>query len=140
MEAACADAIQTFRQPKLENAVRTFLGAPAHGEAWLRYEFETATGSPIFHFTYPRALPSAVAYIAHEVKVDCGSLTDQRPTGRHPAQVVGGFKPPRLSFEIGRSAKMDNRFPDHFSYQKHIIASIAQIELICVGCSVCYTR
>jgi hypothetical protein len=33
-------------------------------------------------------LPRGIAYIAREVKIEFGSLTDQRPTGRHPIQAL----------------------------------------------------
>jgi len=46
--------------------------------------------SPLLLFAYPGALPRGVAYIAREVKMEFGSLTDQRPTGSHPIQAFVG--------------------------------------------------
>lgn len=62
------------------------LGAPADRPGWLTYRFDEAGRSPVLNFAYPGALPRGVAYIAREVKIEFGSLTDQRPIGRHPIQ------------------------------------------------------
>lgn len=86
LEAACAVAVQTTWQPLLEKAVQAILGPPSEREAWLVYRFEEAVRSPVLLFAYPGALPRGVAYIAREVKIEFGSLTDQRPKGRHPIQ------------------------------------------------------
>ena len=37
----------------------------------------------MIHFDYPSALARGVAYIARSVKLEFGSLADQRPTGQH---------------------------------------------------------
>lgn len=86
LEAACAVAVQTTWQPLLEKAVQAILGPPPDRAAWLTYQFEEAVRSPVLFFAYPGALPRGVAYIAREVKIEFGSLTDQRPKGRHPIQ------------------------------------------------------
>jgi hypothetical protein len=86
LEAACAAAVQATWQPLLEESVRTALGAPAGRDTWLTYRFDEAGRSPVLYFAYPGALPRGVAYIAREVKIEFGSLTDQRPVGRHPIQ------------------------------------------------------
>jgi hypothetical protein len=86
LEAACAAAVQATWQPLLEESVRAVLGAPTDGDGWLTYRFDEAGRSPVLHFAYPGALPRGVAYIAREVKIEFGSLTDQRPVGRHPIQ------------------------------------------------------
>jgi len=86
LEAACAAAVQATWQPLLEESVRAVLGAPAGRDGWLTYRFDEAGRSPVLYFAYPGALPRGVAYIAREVKIEFGSLTDQRPVGRHPIQ------------------------------------------------------
>jgi hypothetical protein len=86
LEAACAAAVQATWQPLLEASIRTALGAPAGRDTWLTYRFDEAGRSPVLNFAYPGALPRGVAYIAREVKIEFGSLTDQRPVGRHPIQ------------------------------------------------------
>jgi len=84
LETACAAAVQATWQPLLEASIRAALGAPAGRDAWLTYRFDEAGRSPVLYFAYPGALPRGVAYIAREVKIEFGSLTDQRPVGRHP--------------------------------------------------------
>jgi hypothetical protein len=84
LEAACAAAVQATWQPLLEESVRAILGTPAGRDGWLTYRFDEAGRSPVLYFAYPGALPRGVAYIAREVKIEFGSLTDQRPVGRHP--------------------------------------------------------
>jgi hypothetical protein len=86
LEAACAVAVQTTWQPLLEKAVQAILGPPPDRDAWLVYRFEEAVRSPVLLFAYPGALARGVAYIAREVKIEFGSLTDQRPKGSHPIQ------------------------------------------------------
>ncbi|MCU0748701.1 MAG: nucleotidyl transferase AbiEii/AbiGii toxin family protein [Akkermansiaceae bacterium] len=84
LETACAAAVQATWQPLLEASIRAALGAPAGRDTWLTYLFDEAGRSPVLYFAYPGALPRSVAYIAREVKIEFGSLTDQRPVGRHP--------------------------------------------------------
>lgn len=86
LEAACAAAVQETWQPLLEKSVREVLGAPADRDRWLTCRFNQAGRSPVIFFAYPGALPRGVAYIAREVKIEFGSLTDQRPIGHHPIQ------------------------------------------------------
>jgi hypothetical protein len=52
----------------------------------LTYRFDESSRSPILLFAYPRALPRGIAYIAREVRIECGSLTDQKPIGHHQIQ------------------------------------------------------
>lgn len=86
LEAACAAAVQATWQPLLEESILTALGVPAGRDTWLTYHLDEAGRSPVLYFAYPGALPRGVAYIAREVKIEFGSLTDQRPVGRHPIQ------------------------------------------------------
>lgn len=88
LEEACAAAVQATWQPLLEESIRTALGVPAGRDTWLTYRFDEAARSPVLYFAYPGALPRGVAYIAREVKIEFGSLTDQRPIGRHPIRAL----------------------------------------------------
>jgi hypothetical protein len=49
---------------------------------WL-LELEPRTDSPVLWFDYESTLPSTGGYIVPAVKLEFGSLTDQRPVGRH---------------------------------------------------------
>jgi len=83
LEAACAARVQTGWLPRLEAEAGKLLGAPPAGRTWLRYELEEASHSPVIHFDYPSALAGELAYIVRSVKMEFGSLADQRPTGHH---------------------------------------------------------
>lgn len=87
LEKSCAKAVQEHWMPTLEQAARKILGAPTDTTDWLTYKLDETSHSPTLIFSYPGVLPRGpVAYIAREVKVEFGSLTDQRPTGKHPIQ------------------------------------------------------
>lgn len=73
---------QRFR-PALEAAIAAKLGVPQRGGNWLRYEIDALAGTPNLLFTYPAALAQAGGYIAKQVKLEFGALTDQQPTGSH---------------------------------------------------------
>jgi hypothetical protein len=90
LEIACAAAIQNIWKPLLEQAVHAMLGRPPDRADWLSYKFDEAGHSPVLLFAYPGALPRGIAYIAREVKIEFGSLTDQRPIGRHPIRAFVG--------------------------------------------------
>ncbi len=101
LEAACAEQVETVWLPKLEAAVVDRLGPAPDGRNWLRYELEEKSHSPVIHFDYPGALPSGVSYILRSVKMEFGSLADQRPTGRHTIRaMVDDFVPGAFS-DIG---------------------------------------
>jgi hypothetical protein len=82
VEADCAKAVQSRFMPELESVVRAALGAPSSRANWLVYELDAASHSPVILFGYPQAVPPGT-YIAPSVKIEFGSLTDQRPTGKH---------------------------------------------------------
>lgn len=67
----------------LEKLISEQLGGKTGGRPWLRYELEEASHSPVIHFDYPTTLPNPLPYIRTAVKIEFGSLTDQRPTGTH---------------------------------------------------------
>ena len=81
-EAACEVAIQTQIMPVLEASTFGMLRKNEQP----RFEFlkDSHTNSPVLLFHYPSALPTGFSYIKRSVKLEFGSLTDQRPTGRHP--------------------------------------------------------
>jgi hypothetical protein len=81
LDQACAEAVQGRFHHELETAVSAILGIPP-GSTWLSYEFNFRTNSPELYFAYPQSVPSG-SYIPPVVKVEFGSLTDQRPTGAH---------------------------------------------------------
>ena len=83
LEEACRQWVTGKLQPELENTIASVLGRPRQGNAWLHFEIDETTHSPSLLFHYPPSLPAGAAYIKRSVKLEFGSLTDQRPTERH---------------------------------------------------------
>jgi hypothetical protein len=82
LQTDCATAVEERFMPELEAVVDTCLGyCPGTGR-WLHYELDPVSQSPVIIFPYPRAVPVG-SYIAPLVKMEFGSLTDQRPIGTH---------------------------------------------------------
>lgn len=93
VEADCALAVNSRFLPTLEEAMSDILGPAPRGGTWLTYELEAVSHSPVIHFAYPQAVPAGT-YIAPFVKIEFGSLTDQRPTGKHPiAPLIASLAP-----------------------------------------------
>jgi hypothetical protein len=80
-EAKCAMAVHREIQPELERAVTAILG-PSE-TAWFEFLTDSATNSPVLLFHYPTTQPPGLKYLNRAVKLEFGSLTDQRPAGRH---------------------------------------------------------
>jgi len=83
LEADCAKHVADHWRPVLEAEICKLLGDAPQGGSWMNYQLDEASRSPVLYFAYPGALPRGIAYIAPEVKIEFGSLTDQRPTGHH---------------------------------------------------------
>lgn len=81
-EAACAAAVRGAMAPELERVVAAVLGERTGG--WFEFLTDSATHSPVLLFHYPTVQPTGFAYLKRSVKLEFGSLTDQRPRGRHP--------------------------------------------------------
>ncbi len=85
MQRRCGEKAQEEAMPLLEQAITSALGqAPA--DTWLRYEVDADAKSPIIYFRYPATPQRELAYVAREVKLELGTLTDQQPTGRYPVR------------------------------------------------------
>ena len=83
LESDCIRTVEQRLQPALEAAVRDILGAPK-GTAWISFQIDPVSNSPVLLFHYPTNAGVAAGYIQPVVKIELGSLTDQRPTGTHP--------------------------------------------------------
>ena len=68
--------------PELEAVLTVALGAHPEAGHWLNFELDAISQSPAILFPYPRAIAPGF-YIPTLVKMEFGSLTDQRPTGTH---------------------------------------------------------
>lgn len=83
-EAACANSVQDQLRPELERVVAETLGQ--RESPWLQYETDRTTNSPVLLFHYPTTQPEGFDYLHRSVKLEFGSLTDQRPVGCHPVR------------------------------------------------------
>jgi hypothetical protein len=95
LEADCIERVRGDIRHELERSVRDVLGPRPEGENWLEYEIDQTSNSPVLVFKYPSALQPESGYILPAVKLEFGSLTDQRPTGTHSirpllAEVIPG--------------------------------------------------
>lgn len=86
MQKVCGEILERTLVPNLEASIRKALGDPAHRSQWLEYVFDTHVHGPIVYFHYASAVAAGFDYIARAVKLEIGSLTDQRPLGRHPVR------------------------------------------------------
>jgi hypothetical protein len=83
LEAECEQCVAAHFRPAIEAAIAAKLGASLQADTWLRYEIDALAGTPNLLFTYPSALAQAGGYVAKQVKLEFGALTDQQPTGTH---------------------------------------------------------
>ena len=83
LEAACGRWVAEELQPELERIVSAVIGPGPSGQSWLEIETDAATQSPVLYFRYPTTVEAGASYIRRRVKLEFGSLTDQRPVGRH---------------------------------------------------------
>lgn len=88
LEADCARYVEQHWLPRLETEAIRALGPAAPDKTWLRYQLDEASHSPLILFDYPGALPRGMEYIARSVKIEFGSLADQRPAGGHPIRAM----------------------------------------------------
>ena len=83
LEAACSRWVTERLQPDLERKIFAVIGPRPGGRSWLEFETDAATHSPVLYFHYPTTFEAGAAYIRRSVKLEFGSLTDQRPVGQH---------------------------------------------------------
>ena len=86
LEEACIERVRDRFLPELERIAREALGNPARGKAWMEFRVDATTHSPVALFHYPCTEPSGFEYLGRSVKMEFGSLTDQRPVGTHAVQ------------------------------------------------------
>jgi hypothetical protein len=83
LEAACTKRVRNRFLPELERIAREVLGNRPGGAAWMEFHVDGVTHSPVVVFHYPFTEPSGFEYLGRFVKMEFGSLTDQRPVGTH---------------------------------------------------------
>jgi len=81
---ACAAKVQGELLGVLETAMVEALGPIRAGATYLEYRTDPRTRSPLLLFRYPSLHPGdSPGGIRSQVKLELGSLTDQRPVGAH---------------------------------------------------------
>ncbi len=83
LEAACTETVRERFAPELERIAEDSLGKPGRGKAWMEFQVDDDTHSPVVLFHYPSNEPTGFEYLRRSVKMEFGSLTDQRPAGKH---------------------------------------------------------
>lgn len=83
LEAACIERVRERFVPELERIACESLGERTGGKAWMEFQVDAATHSPVVLFHYPSNEPTGFEYLGRSVKMEFGSLTDQRPVGAH---------------------------------------------------------
>ncbi len=82
LEAACIERVRERFVPELERIARESLGESG-GATWMDFQVDEETHSPVVLFRYQSNEPTGFEYLRRSVKVEFGSLTDQRPAGKH---------------------------------------------------------
>lgn len=83
LEAACIECVRERFLPELERIASESLSGGRSGGAWIEFQVDNNTRSPVLLFHYPSNEPTGFAYLTRFVKIEFGSLTDQRPVGTH---------------------------------------------------------
>ena len=93
MQAQCGEQTRNVLMPRLEQSIVEHLDKGKGGTPWLRYEDDPVARSPVVYFEYPTAAVAGFEYLRRDVKLELGSLTDQRPTEQHAvrAWIVDDF-------------------------------------------------
>ena len=86
LEEACIARVRDRFLPELERIAVEVLGKRPGGAAWMEFQVDAMAHSPVVLFHYPSNEPSGFDYLGRFVKMEFGSLTDQRPVGTHAVQ------------------------------------------------------
>ena len=112
LEEACIERVRDRFLPELERIANEALGTRIGGGAWMTFEVDATTHSPVVLFHYPCIEQSGFDYLRRFVKMEFGSLTDQRPVGTHPVrpwvaeafpEVFGDFHCNLVALELERT-------------------------------------
>lgn len=84
-EATCAAAVRETFLPELEQLIGTALEPLEEklDQRWLEFLIDKASNSPVILFHYPTTQHSGFEYLKRSVKLEFGSLTEQRPVGNY---------------------------------------------------------
>jgi Nucleotidyl transferase AbiEii toxin, Type IV TA system len=83
LEEACIQKVRERFAPELERIAEESLGKPKKGDRWMEFQVDDDTHSPVVLFHYSSNEATGFEYLRRSVKIEFGSLTDQRPIGKH---------------------------------------------------------
>ncbi len=83
LEELCTKEVRERMQPEIESVVQKVLGPRPNAESWIEFVIDATTHSPMLLFHYPTTETQGFSYLRRVVKMEFGSLTDQRPIGHH---------------------------------------------------------
>ena len=83
LEAACIQRVRDRFAPELERIAEEALGKPKNGAQWMEFQVDDDTHSPVVLFHYPSNEATGFEYLRRSVKMEFGSLTDQKPAGKY---------------------------------------------------------
>lgn len=83
LEAACTKTVGERIAPELERIAEDALGKSAESKNWMEFQVDDETHSPVVLFHYPSNEATGFEYLRRSVKMEFGSLTDQKPVGKH---------------------------------------------------------
>lgn len=83
LEEACIERVRTRFVSELERIAQESLGEHHGGGDWMEFQVDAATHSPVVLFHYPSNETTGFEYLGRSVKMEFGSLTDQRPVRTH---------------------------------------------------------
>lgn len=83
LEAACIAKVRERFVPELERIAHEVLGKPISIAGWMGFQVDDETHSPVVLFHYPSNEGTGFEYLRRSVKMEFGSLTDQKPAGKH---------------------------------------------------------
>ena len=112
LEEACIGRVRDRFLPELDRVAGETLGQRTGGMKWMEFQVDGITHSPVVLFHYPSHEPSGFDYLGRSVKMEFGSLTDQRPVGTHAVQPwvaeefpqqLGDFRCELVALELERT-------------------------------------
>ena len=86
--SVCAERVRGDLREALIERMRDTPGGESIQEASLEYEYDAGSKSPTLLFRYPTVLTSEDDYVRKVIKLEFGSLTNQRPIGKHTATTL----------------------------------------------------
>jgi hypothetical protein len=86
LENGCIRYVRERVTPELERIARISLGQRTDDGNWMEFLVDGATQSPVVLFHYPCSQTRGFDYLTRSVKMEFGSLTDQRPVNQQTVQ------------------------------------------------------